>query len=394
MNVHQQGHYLYLALGNFFGNGNTQKPGMAIVDITSPATSFVTNLWEYPTVEKGSAYVTVQGNYAFLGAMTKGLIILNISNVNNITYVSEFLPNPNYPLNNPTASQMPNGRGLAVNGNNVYLCYDAGGLRVIDISNINVPSQIGQYINSACLGKQQAYNNIVLNGNLAYIAVDFCGMEILDISNTANITQVGWWNPYNCQGPSNIWLNSPGHMNEIAYVPTDNAVFLSAGGSQLRVLDVTNPALPDSCNGYGITNTQQGTWGLDVYQNRIYLATITSLVPFYSLWKGIKILSWASTLGVNEAKQTEDEISIQPNPFVNQTEIHFTLNSSSSTTIEITDVTGRTIKQYFYKELISGEQTIKWDGRNAAGDEVANGMYFVKIKTETNSVTNKLLKQE
>jgi len=276
MNIYQQGNYLYLALGNFFGNGNTQKPGMAIVNVTNPLSPLVTDIWEYPTVEKGSAYVTVDGNYAFLGGMTKGLIILNVSNVNVISYVSEYLPNPNYPLNNPTASQMPNARGLAVSGNKVYVCYDAGGLRVIDISNINVPTQIAQYINAACLGKQQAYNNIVLNGNLAYIAVDFCGMEIVDISNTASITQVGWWNPYNCEGLSNLWLNSPGHMNEIAYLPADNAIFLSAGGSQLRVIDLTNPILPDSCNGYGITNTQEGTWGLDVYQNRVYLGKVVN----------------------------------------------------------------------------------------------------------------------
>ncbi len=392
MNVYQQGNYLYLALGNFFGNGNTQKPGIAIVNITNPLNPVVTDIWEYPTVEKGSAYVTVDGNYAFLGGMTKGLIILNVSNVNAISYVSEYLPNPNYPLNNPTASQMPNARGLAVSGNKVYVCYDAGGLRVIDITNINAPTQTGQYINVACLGKQQAYNNIILNGNLAYIAVDFCGMEIVDISNTSSITQVGWWNPYNCEGLSNLWLNSPGHMNEIAYLPADNAIFLSAGGSQLRVIDVTNPALPDSCNGYGITNTQEGSWGLDVYQNKIYLANITSFIPFFSTWKGIKILGWASTQGVGEDSVDRGKVTVQPNPFSEETEIQYELNKSNSTTIEITDIIGREITEFGRLKLNSGPQKIKWNGRNAAGEEVAGGMYFVKIKTNNNSSITKLFK--
>ena len=391
MNAEQHGNYLYLALGNFFG-APLQKPGMAIVDVTNPLLPVVTDVWKDSVVTKGAAVVTVQGNYAFLGAMTKGLMILDVSDVHNITYVSQYLPKPYWPNASPTASQMPNARGMAMNGNLVYLCYDSGGLRVIDITNINAPVQIGQYINVAALAKQQAYNNIVLNGNLAYIAVDFCGMEVVDISMPSAITETGWWNPYHCESPSNIWLNSPGHTNEIVYIPTDNAVFLSSGGSQCRIVDVTNPALPDSCNGYGLTGTSNGTWGIDVYHNYIYLANITAFIPFSSTWKGLKILSWPSTLVVNEAIEASAAVKVYPNPFVESTDITFYTKQTSAVSIDITDVTERLIN-HIEKNIISeGRHSIAWDGRNTAGKEVSEGLYFIHVNANKEIITNKVIK--
>ncbi len=45
----------------------------------------------------GSGIVKVEGNYAYLGAMGLGLVILNISDPTNITFVSELALNINYP---------------------------------------------------------------------------------------------------------------------------------------------------------------------------------------------------------------------------------------------------------------------------------------------------------
>jgi hypothetical protein len=244
------------------------------------------------------------------------------------------------------------------------------------------------------LSKQQAYNNIALNGNIAYLAVDYCGMEIVDISNVNNINELSWWNPYNCQNPSNTWLNSPGHMNQLVYVPSDNAVFLSAGGSQMRVINVANPTLPDSCNGYGLAATQQGTWGIDVYNKKIYLANVTAFFPFFSTWAGIKILDWPSTLSINEKSKSTENISVQPNPFTTETEIRFELKQASSVSIVITDVTGRTIKTLTENNLNPGEQIFKWNGKTNSGENSSNGMYFVTIETEDFFISGKLLKEK
>lgn len=375
MNLYQEGNYLYLALGNFFGNvgsANVQKPGMAIIDITNPASPVIMDTWKYGTKERGASFITVQGNYAYLSAMHKGLMILDITNKNNIIFKSEYQPDINFPTASPTAAQMPNARGMAIRGDSVFLCYDAGGLRVLNIVNKNAPFQVAQYINNGATNKQQAYNNIILNGNIAYITVDYCGMEIVDISNISSISQTGWWNPYHCESLSNWWLNSPGHSNQIHYSATDNATFLSMGGSQLRVINVSNPALPDSCNGYGISGDGNGTWGLDLYNNRIYLANFIAAIPYTSNWAGIKILSWSSAIGINENKQDE-LISLFPNPFENTLNINYPNPSGAKTIFEVVDITGKTV----FKTENKNSNLLLTD------NELKNkGIYFLRIKRD------------
>ncbi|MBL7883993.1 MAG: T9SS type A sorting domain-containing protein [Bacteroidia bacterium] len=393
MNIHQEGNYLYVALGNFFGtvgSTNVQKPGMAIVDISNPVSPIVKDVWKYNAVERGTSYITVQGNYAYLSAMHKGLMILDITDKNNIVFVSEYQPNLNFPVNNPTSVNMPNARGLAIKNDTVFMCYDAGGLRLIDVTNKNAPFQISEYINNGAINKQQAYNNIELNGNLAYIAVDYCGMEIVNISNPTNITQTGWWNPYNCQALSNIWINSPGHANQIVYNAVDNAVFISAGGSQLRVVNVSNPTLPDSCNGYGVIGTQQGTWGLDMYNNKIYLANITAAIPFNSNWAGLKILDWQSPNSINEY-QSNNSILIfnQPNPFYNETEITIQSSINTAAKLSVYSIDGKEIDA-MHIDLQKGKNSINWG--NNSKITINEGVYFISITTNKNTYRSKIIK--
>lgn len=390
MNIHQEGNYLYVAIGNFFGNVGSaavQKPGMAIVDVSTPSLAYVTDTWKYAVKERGASFITVQGNYAYLSAMHKGIMILDITDKNNILFVSEYQPNINFPLSSPSASQMPNARGMELRGDSVFLCYDAGGLRVINIVNKNAPFQVAQYINPGSAAKQAAFNNIVLNGNIAYIAEDYCGMEIVNISNVASINQVGWWNPYHCESFSNWWLNSPGHTNQIHYSATDNAVFMSAGGSQLRVLNVTNPTLPDSCNGYGISGDGNGTWGLDFYNNKIYLANFIAAIPFNSSWAGIKIFDWQSAVSVNELNKTND-FEIYPNPFNDEANIQFSNDNFTKALVEICDVSGRILM----KSTISNTKIFHWNGKDKQGNELRKGIYFIKITQENNSITKKVIK--
>ena len=225
MNLHQNGSFLYLALGNFFGGAN--PPGIAIIDVTDPENAFIRDVWVSETPGRGCAFVTTSGNYAYLGAMSRGLIILNIENKDDIVWVSELVPDIHFPVENPNSVQLPNARGMAVRGDTVWLCYDAGGLRLIDVADKQHPTEAGRYINQDALGKQQAYNNIILENENAYIAIDYCGLEVLDISNPAEIQQKAWWNPWDCQSPNNAWINSPGHSNQIELDTARHLLFLS-----------------------------------------------------------------------------------------------------------------------------------------------------------------------
>ncbi|MBI5858811.1 MAG: hypothetical protein HZB42_14360 [Sphingobacteriales bacterium] len=289
MNLAQEGNYVYLAIGNHFNN--KQASGIAIVDVTDPARATFVSFWTLPSSSGGSGIVKVQGNYAYLGAMGNGLVILDISDKKKIKFISQFIPDINYPDPKPKKSLF-NARGMQVKDDLVYLCYDAGGLRIINTKDKINPVEIGRYSNPVMNGKPRAYNNIVVDDDLAYIATDYCGMEILNVKDPANIRSVGWWNPYGC--PANNWFSSPVHANEIAYNKDCKLIFLSTGKSDLDVIKVADPANPTLCKEYGGPNNGMGTWGVSLYKDRIFLSYICSFIPFSSNWTGIKLLTYSN----------------------------------------------------------------------------------------------------
>lgn len=289
MSVTQRGDYLCLALGNFFDNQGA-KAGLAVVSVKNPRRPQVVSLWTSDEKLHGSAFVLVDQNYAYLAAMNEGVFIFDISNEEKARFVSAIKPDPNFPRPNPGKVQRPNARGLAIRQNLLFVAYDAGGLRVIDVADKLHPKEIAKYINGRMGTKQAAYNNIVLNGPYAYIAADYCGMEVLDIGNPKQIRPVGWWNPWGCQTPTNIWFNSPGHTNQLALDVRQKLVFLSAGDRELQVVDVSVPSRPRLVNEFGEVRNKLGVWGVTVTADTVYLNYTTAFIPFQGTWAGIKAL--------------------------------------------------------------------------------------------------------
>jgi hypothetical protein len=292
MNITQEGRYLYLTLGNSFTTAAWQSPGMAIVDIADPAQPVVTDVYRYPFPEGGGGIALVDGNYAYLGAMTHGLVILDISDKQNIKYVSELQLDRLFPVANPDTVKY-NARGMAFRDNIVYLAFDAGGFRTIDVSDKLHPIEIGKYSNHVLDNLPRAYNNVVLLDTLAFVSTDYCGIEVLNIADPRNIRQVSWWNPWNCQSNPFNWLSSPGHANELEYSKECKQLFVATGKSDLYVLDASNPTHLDSCANYGGVDNGIGTWGVHLGEGRIYLSYVCAFgVPFTSFWTGVKILSY------------------------------------------------------------------------------------------------------
>ena len=374
MNLWQEGNYLYLALGNFFSANDPRKPGLAIVDVSDPKNAFVTDTWLGDKAERGSAFVTVSGNYAYLGAMSQGLFILNVAAKNDIQFVSQYIPDIHFPLPNPGSVALPNARGMAVRGDQVFLCYDAGGLRVIDVADKSKPKQAHRYINPAALGKQQAYNNIALHGDTAYLAVDFCGLEILDVSDLSDIAELAWWNPWDCQSPANTWLNSPGHSNQIQFDSDRRLVFLSTGRSELNIVDVSNAAQPRQVGSYGSPTDNFFTWGATLHGERVYLTYISSLFPFFSVWSGVKILDWKATTGTSEAAGNVP-LSLRPNPFGSAFQVEFELPEPGEVLAEMWDAQGRRVAVWAASHFPAGKNLLTWEG------DVAPGLYTLRLAT-------------
>lgn len=286
-NLFQLDDRLYLSLGNHFTD--KQNPGLAIVDISDPTNAKVLDVWKYEKTSSGGGVVMVEGNYAYLGAMGHGLIILSIEN-DKAVFESQFIPDIVFPNpKNPDPAKF-NARGLDVDGNNVYLCYDAGGIRIIDVTSKQNPKEIGKYSLPALDKLPRAYNNLVFHNNKIFVAIDYCGLEILDVENPSDIKQLGWWNPWDCTSSTLAWFSSPGHTNEIAYLEKCEIVAMSAGKSEMVMVDVHDFSKPELCDSFGSVDSKQGTWGLTRKDNRLSLGYIYVPlgVPFLSNWSGIR----------------------------------------------------------------------------------------------------------
>ncbi|MDZ7743684.1 MAG: T9SS type A sorting domain-containing protein [Bacteroidota bacterium] len=81
-----------------------------------------------------------------------------------------------------------------------------------------------------------------------------------------------------------------------------------------------------------------------------------------------------------------------PNPFDNKTQISFTLNKQENVSINVYSLKVRLVNRLFEGELPAGLQEIEWNGKDALGNEVKNGLYFVKVKTGKASKSLKLIK--
>jgi hypothetical protein len=379
INLFQDSIWLYVCLGNIWDS--TEMAGLAIIDVSNPSIPVVLDYYIHSTgLPNGSGAVSVRGNYAYLAANQNGLIILDISNKTNIQFISELPLSTNYPHSNIVSQSLYNARGIDLKGNYAFVCFDRGGLRVVDISNVNAPFQVSFYIFPPLVNKATAYNNVVIHNNLAYVAIDYYGVEILDISNPNNLIQVGWWHPNTWADTTNdinVWANSPGHANELAFDSICNMIYVAAGKSDVVAIDVSNPSAPVTCQTYGSTTDDYGTWGLDFYNNKIHLAYIWSIVaPPYSNYTGYKILPTnCSSTSVNE-DFSQPAITLSPNPTTGNVIVN--TRNKKLQKIDVYSLTGNLLQEHFTSEFSIAD--------------LSNGVYFIVIQTSDSNFVKKLIK--
>jgi hypothetical protein len=290
MSLSQVGKRIYLALGNHWGK--KESAGLAVIDVADPGNASVAGVWKDSEANGAGGAVVVNGRTAYLAAMGNGLIVLDVGNPSAIRVTARLQPELAFPDARPDRNKI-NARGLALHKNLLFLCYDAGGVRVLDVADPKQPAEVGRYSNPAMNGRPRAYNNIVLNGSLAYATVDYVGLEILDISNPRAIMLVSWWNPWNPKLDGLRWFSSPGHANEIAYDAKSKTVLMSAGRSDLVAVNVSDPAHPREVGHIGEVDDSQATWGLATHGDLVYLSYIRTLgIPFRADWPGVKIFRY------------------------------------------------------------------------------------------------------
>lgn len=82
-----------------------------------------------------------------------------------------------------------------------------------------------------------------------------------------------------------------------------------------------------------------------------------------------------------------------PNPFNPNTVIEFYNPESKpvKATLEVFNILGQRTRLLFNGPAAPGMNRIEWDGRDDSGDPVATGIYFYRMKTDTESMTRKMV---
>ncbi len=80
-----------------------------------------------------------------------------------------------------------------------------------------------------------------------------------------------------------------------------------------------------------------------------------------------------------------------PNPFNPETTIVFSLASASATRLSIYNLKGQKVADLLNDTLSAGEHRMVWNGRDARGQSVSSGIYFVRLQTKDGNFSHKLM---
>lgn len=69
-----------------------------------------------------------------------------------------------------------------------------------------------------------------------------------------------------------------------------------------------------------------------------------------------------------------------PNPFNGSTEISFSLGTSMHVQVSVFDALGREVASIFNGDLSAGAHNLSWNGLDAAGTAVGNGVYYYRVQ--------------
>lgn len=111
----------------------------------------------------------------------------------------------------------------AVFGNLAYVADDTGGLRLVDLSDLDNLGSLGAYTPTGALW------SVCLQTNLLFLALGSNGVAILDVNQPTQPTFVGAF-------------DTPGTALNLAV--TNNRVFVADGAAGLQIWSVTNPVAP------------------------------------------------------------------------------------------------------------------------------------------------------
>lgn len=250
----------------------------------------------------------------------------------------------------------------------IYVAALEGGLHIFDITEPAVPRLVESH---ATHGNA---TGVALADERAYLLDSGIGVAVLDVSE-----------------PNNPKLQDA-YENDA--LPIDAKV----AGNHLYLLDSNSVQVIDARRLTATSNFRglrfpfelqlvgSTLYVADLYQLRIFRVhpegySLAVEEPLQSDW----VPNAVQSVFVNRLNQNF------PNPFNPETWIPYQLASDTNVSLHIYDAQGRHIYSKALGYRKAGSHTAHWNGRNAAGESVASGVYFYTIQAGTFHATRKML---
>jgi flagellar hook assembly protein FlgD len=98
-----------------------------------------------------------------------------------------------------------------------------------------------------------------------------------------------------------------------------------------------------------------------------------------------------ATTGIADALPTVHRLyQNSPNPFQGATRAAFDLPEAGKVTLKVFDLNGREVRVLANDWYPAGNHEVSWNARDAAGNSVAGGIYFLHMQTGTFEATKRM----
>ena len=357
--------------------------GSATVVVTGGTTPYTYN-WQ-----GGSTAITASNLHA-------GSYSVTITDANNCTAITTAAINdaggPTVTYTTPYSAVCANASPIALNGGSpAGGTYSGGGVSagsfVPNSSNVGSNVIVYTYSNAGCIGT--ASNTIIVNAlpNMN-VTSNTSGNQICDGSNVTLIAT---------GATSYTWSVGSVTTNTVSVSPTTNSTYTVTGSngscSDKQTISISVNAVPATPtitpNGNVLTSSAANTYQWFMNNNPIVGATSQSYTATQAGSYQVQVTNISNCTSISTsytvnsigiATQTGNVVQtlVRPNPFSNSFELDLTTDDGNAS-IELYNAIGQRVAVIYSGTISSGNNHFTF---NTLPD-MQNGMYFVKIQTES-----------